>query len=205
VTDLVRDWASGKVRPKGFLLRNPKGLGNHRFHSREVDEADSRPRLILVLNRKPRTFEAVADTHLVRSTYRSQGNNKELAVEGTLPVLVRFDLGDLKKTDAIDKATLHLIAVKQYGGAGEVGVFACDQGDEVKSMDPILGVAARYTRDRGIDKDPDVLVATGFESPDWHKEWSYAGGKVETVAADPETKFEPLDSKACRAYLARGS
>src|SRR5947209_763536 len=46
VTGLTRDWASGKTRHKGFLLRNPKGLGNHRFHSREADEADSRPRLI---------------------------------------------------------------------------------------------------------------------------------------------------------------
>lgn len=204
VTGLVRDWAAGKLPSKGFLLRNLKGSGNHRFHSREADDADSRPRLMLVLNGKPRTFEAVADTHLVRSTYRSQGNNKELVVEGTLPALVRFDLGALKKTDAIDKATLHLVAVKQYGGAGEVGVFACDQGDEVKPMDPILGVAARYTRDRGIDQDPNVLFATSFESPDWQKEWSYAGGKVETVAADPETKFVPLDGKACRAYLARG-
>jgi hypothetical protein len=114
VTGLARDWASGKVRHKGLLLRNTRGSGHHRFHSRESDEADTRPRLILVANGKPRAFEAVADTHLVRSTVRGQGNSKELAVDGTLPALVRFDLGDLTTTDRIDRATLRLVAFKQY-------------------------------------------------------------------------------------------
>ena len=49
-----------------------------------------------------------------------------------------------------------------------------------------------------------MYFATGFESPDWRKEWTSAGGKVEAIDAHPEAKFEPLVGKACRAYLAKG-
>jgi hypothetical protein len=50
-----------------------------------------------------------------------------------------------------------------------------------------------------------VLFATGFESPEWQREWSQVGGKVDTVDAHPENRFEPLDGKACRVYLAEGA
>lgn len=203
VTGLVRDWASGRLRHKGVLLRNVKTAGNYRFHSREADETANRPKLNLVVNGKPRTFEAIADTYLVRSTYRAQGNSPHLSVDGVLPALVRFDLRGLQKADQIDKAVLRLVTFKQFSG-GEVGVFACDQGEEVEPMEPILGVAARYPGDRGIEKDPAVIFATGFESPEWQKEWTQAGGKVDTIATHPEAKFEPLAGKACRAHLAKG-
>ena len=203
LTVLARDWAAGKVRNKGVLLRNTKAAGNYTFHSREVETADDRPRLVLVVNGKPRSFEAVADTYLVNSTYRAQGNAQSLKIDGTMPALLRFDVAGLQKTDTIEKATLRLLSPKQFS-SGEVGVFLCDEGEEVKPMDPILGLAKSYPADRGIEKDPDVLFATGFESDDWKKEWSSPGGKVDTVAADPATKFEPLAGKACRSLLAKG-
>lgn len=204
VTAMVRDWASGKLRPKGLLLRNTKAAGNFVFHSREADDAASRPRLILTGNGEMRSLEAAADTYLVRSTYRSQGNNPTLRIEGAMPALLRFDLSSLKPSDSITKATLRLIAVKQYEGGGEIGVFACDQGEEAHSGEPLAGIAARYPADRGIEKDPDVYFATGFESPDWRQQWTYAGGQLDAVDAHSEAKFEPLAGKACRAYLAKG-
>src|SRR5688572_26017083 len=42
VTELVRGWAGGTIRRRGFLLRNTKEGGNVNFHSREVDERDDR-------------------------------------------------------------------------------------------------------------------------------------------------------------------
>ncbi|MEX0701458.1 MAG: DNRLRE domain-containing protein [Planctomycetales bacterium] len=206
VTGLVRDWASGKLRNKGIALRNVNGGGTFNFHSREVENADDRPRLEVMVNGQPRKFEAVADTYLERSTYRPQGANKKIAVNGELPLLVRFDLSELKPADKIDKATLRLVTFAQYAsGQPQVGVFLCDQGEELKPVDPLPGLAAKHPGDRGIEKDPDVLFATGFESPDWQKEWSSVGGKVDTVADDPETKFEPLAGKACRVHLAKGN
>jgi hypothetical protein len=204
VTSLVRNWVSGKARNKGVLLRNTKGAGNFSFRSREFEEAEDRPRLLLTVNGKPKTFEAVADTYLVRSTYRAQGKNQTLRIEGTLPTLVRFDLSALNKSDTIDKATLRLVTFKQYS-SGEVGVFACDQGEEVEATQPILGIAANHPKDQGIAKNPNVLFATGFEADDWKTQWTQSAGKVDTVAAHPENKFEPLLGKACRAHLEKGA
>src|SRR5262249_44678297 len=159
---------------------NMKDAGNFNFHSREVDEADNRPRLLLTVNGKPHTLEAVADTFLDRSTYRGQGNNKFLRVSGNLPALIRFDLSGLKKAYTIENAILQLVTFKQFAN-GEVGAFACDQGEEVDASAPILGLAAKHPGDRGIAKHPDVIFATDFESPDWQKEWTQAAGKVDTV------------------------
>lgn len=204
ITALVRNWASGKVRNKGVLLRNTKATGNFLFRSREADEVKDRPQLHLMVNGKPKAFDAVADTFLNRSTVRPLGNSKDLRVDGALPTLIRFDLGALKKTDSIDRAVLRLVTFKQYE-SGEVGVFACDQGEEVQPMEPLFGLAAKHPGDRGIEKHPDVIFATGFEAEDWKKEWTQAAGKVDTVAAHPENKFEPLRGKACRAHLKKGA
>jgi len=204
VTVLVRDWVAGKVRNKGVLLRNTKNTGTYVFHSREVVEAKDRPQLVLTMNGKPRIFEAVADTYLDRSTYGALGNSQTIKINGTLPALIRFDLGALKKTDTIEKATLRLVTPRQYS-AGEVGVFGCDQGEQVRPTEPLIGIAAKYTMDRGIEKDPDVLFATGFEAEDWKKEWTKPAGEVDTVSTDPDNKFEPLVGKACRTHLKKGA
>jgi hypothetical protein len=50
-----------------------------------------------------------------------------------------------------------------------------------------------------------VLFATGFEADDWKTQWTQSAGKVDTVAAHPENKFEPLLGKACRAHLEKGA
>lgn len=206
LTALVRDWASGKVRNKGILLRNVRGGGTVNFRSREFSDAASRPKLIVVVGNQPRTYEAVADTHLERSTYRPQGNSEKLAVSGDQPSLIRFDLSDLKPEQRVSRATLRLVTYQQAGGGGQVGVFRCDQGEEVPDEPPKMGLAAKYPLDRGIEKDPDVIFFADFESPDWAKQWSYVDARLgnDTVDSHPETKFEPLVGKANRVRLAKG-
>lgn len=204
VTELVRAWVAGTIPPKGILLRNTRETGTANFYSREADEADQRPKLILKINGETRPLEASADTCLDRSTYRGQGSSTILRVAGEMPALLRFDVRGVGDLDEIDQAILQLTATRIYSG-DEIGVFACDQGEEVEPTDPLLGLATQYPGDRGIEKHPEVLFATGFESPDWKTEWTHAGGEVDTVAAHPEAKFEPLQGKACRAYLAEGA
>jgi hypothetical protein len=209
VTGLVRDWVSGKSRNKGFLLR--RTAGSARFHSREAEKTANRPQLVVVVNGKPQSLEAVADTHIVGSTVKAQGSNQRLSVSGIRPALIRFDLSGLqgaaKTATAIQTAALRLVPADS--GSGEVAVFACDQGAEVTPVEPRFGIAARYPGDQGIEKDADVLFATGFESENWEDEWTsirkYEGGANETVAAHPEAKFEPLDGKALRVRVRKGS
>lgn len=46
------------------------------------------------------------------------------------------------------------------------------------------GLAAKYPGDAGIDKDPAVFFADGFEAGDW-KKWDERKGPVEVVADNP--------------------
>lgn len=49
-------------------------------------------------------------------------------------------------------------------------------------------------------KRKEVIFSCGFESEDWFKEWgeNRLPSRTETVAADPDHKFEPLHGKALR-------
>jgi hypothetical protein len=69
-----------------------------------------------------------------------------------------------------------------------------------------LGVAAAYPGDRGIDKDPAVLMATGFESMLWFSDWSFVRPELTfwTFASDAPHGFQPLDGRALRVTIPRG-
>jgi hypothetical protein len=67
------------------------------------------------------------------------------------------------------------------------------------------GLAAKYAGDEGIEKDPNVILFTDFESDEWHKHWS--GRKRETVRVvieDKERSFEPLQNKALQIKVSKG-
>ena len=111
------------------------------------------------------------------------------------------------KVGAISNATLVLQTTKQYGSTS-IGVFRCRQGHDVPKSPPVLGIAAKYKNDRGIADDPDVIFATGFERTNWQDEWTQAKHKdrIDTVNADSRfQKFLPLDGKALRSKIAKGS
>lgn len=67
------------------------------------------------------------------------------------------------------------------------------------------GLAAKYVHDEGLEKDPDVIVFTNFESDGWREVWP--GGQRQTVsvvAKDNELGFEPLQNKALRIEVPKG-
>ena len=207
VTSLVREWRDGKQQNQGFFLRTIKRGGTIVLCSREHAQEKHRPRLIVVGENVSKELSPQADTHLTKSTYRSQGKANELRVSGGPDnVLIRFDLATTKKLGQLSKATLRLYTIRQYGAA-DVGVFRCQQGHDLPQTDPIPGLASQYPGDKGISKDPDVVFATGFESSKWNDEWTYAGkmAVIDTVSADAERKFELLKGKALRVKIAKGS
>jgi len=207
VTRLVREWRDGKHPNQGFFLRTTGPGGAIVFASRESEQARHRPRLIVVGARGSTELHPLADTFLTKSTYRSLGHGDELRVSGSPDhALIRFDLAPAKKAGRMTRATLRLYTIKQYGAA-DVGVFRCRQGHDLPASKPILGLAARYPGDKGIAADPAVIFATGFESPHWRDEWTYAGKKeaTDTVSSDPARKLKPLDGKALRVRIAQGA
>lgn len=67
------------------------------------------------------------------------------------------------------------------------------------------GLAARYAGDKGIEKDPDVIVFTNFETDRWHKHWSSPRQEtVSVVTEDKERSFQPLQNKALRIKVRKG-
>lgn len=201
VTRLGREWAAGTYPNQGFLLRVTEGGAAFTFVSREGAE-DKRPQLVLSSGGRSAALGAVADVHLDGSTARGSGGSPALRVSGANQrALLRFDLGGAKE---VERAALRLFLSERSGGKASVGVFRCSQSHRLPPSEPLQGLAARYPGDRGIEKDPDVVFATGFEPAEWKGEWTYVGGKVEPVEADPERKFEPLQGKALRGTMVQG-
>jgi len=223
VTELVSQWLAGKYPNQGMFLRAVRGAGSLQFRSREYAEKAQRPQLVLVGNGRTVSLEPEADTYLDTSTYRSLGDGESLRVsDSSNHALLRFDLtrgtfpvrqngeGTLETCpttrETIDKATLRLHTFVQYGnGSMDIGVFRCRQGHDLPPSDPVMGLAAQYPGDQDILGDPDVLFFADFESEDWADAWSYAGGNLQPVAADPQRGFQPFRGKALRVKMAEGT
>ncbi len=212
VTSLVHEWTdvdSDEKHPnQGFFLRVTDGRGPIMFASRESTDETLRPKLQLTGERGTVSLDPVADTYLTKSTYRCQGQADELRVSAKPDhLLIRFDLKQAAKVGAISKAALVLQTTKQYGSAS-IGVFRCRQGHDEPTTLPAWGIAARYKNDRGIGDDPDVVFATGFERTNWQNEWTQAEPRERIDTVDVESRFEkflPLDGKALRSKIAKGS
>ena len=109
VGHLVRQWLDGQHQNQGFFLRTVKGGGNIVLCSREHEQDPQRPRLTVVGSQGSMTLVPQADTFLTKSTYRSQGQAKELRVSGAPDhALIRFDLTPAKKLGRISAARLRL-------------------------------------------------------------------------------------------------
>jgi hypothetical protein len=77
----------------------------------------------------------------------------------------------------------------------------------VASAAALLLVA--QTRDGGeaeSNNRHDVVFSCDFESPEWYTEWRLKQPErtLDTVAADPDLKFEPFRGKALRARIPKG-
>lgn len=206
VTELVRQWTSGRQPNQGFFLRVISPRGDIRFCSREHQDVDLRPRLILKLTDGEIELEPVADTFLTKSTYRSQGKSEQLRVSASPDnALLRFDLSNVHES-LVAKATLRLHSTAQFGSA-TIGIFRCRQGHDAPPSEPIRGIAANYPSDRGIQDHPAVYFAAGFEKPNWDDRWTRAGimNVIDPIEVDAARKFTPLVGPALRVRIARGA
>ncbi len=207
VTDLVRQWIAGEQQNQGFFLRVVSESGNIVFCSREHENKDWRPALEIPVGDHIESVEPTADTFLTKSTYRSQGLDSRLRVSSAPDnALLRFDLAKIGSTTKPRKITLRLYSTQQYATA-TIGVFRCQQGHDAPDTKPISGIAARYPGDQGIENDPDVLFASGFDDPMWADHWTNTGimSVIDTVADDADRRFQPLLGKALRVRIAKGS
>jgi hypothetical protein len=180
------------------------------FHSREVADAELRPRLVLVLqDGTTRRLSPGADTTLDCSTVYSLGSKDTISASADRRLLMRFDLAKLEGVP-ISKATLELVTTDKQFGDTALDLFRVDPhlSNESIETEPQPGLAAKYPRDRGIQRDPDVIMATGFESAAWQKDWNFGEirGSYERSGSRGAagTGFEPLDGQALQVMIPAG-
>src|SRR5205823_12777563 len=126
----------------------------------------------------------LADTWLSCSTVGSLGDQQVLKAGGDERSVLEFDLQPITGR-RIAKATLELNQLR-YESAAVIGVYALDPPIVTSPNPEAEGISRRYPRDVGIERDPEVVFATGFESPFWRSEWSYLspGSHAETLQRD---------------------
>jgi len=209
VTALVNEWLSGRRPNRGIMLRKLSGgKGVAVFQSRESKAKGKRPKLIVELaGGGKKTLNAAADTYTAASSRKVLGKSKQLKVGNKVPTYIRFNLGQLKGAKSVTRATLRLFTTKKQFGKANVGVFRADSGQIVRRQKTELGIAAKYPNDRGIGKDPNVILATDFESDSWDGPWKIEQKKrrFEPVSKAPKLKFEKLAGRALKIPMPKGA
>jgi hypothetical protein len=207
---MVQDWLAEKYPNRGMLISAVKGRPAEAavFHSREAANAALRPRLVLTLqNGTTQRLAPLADTTLDCTTYTSLGSRPTLTAGATRAVLLQFDLSASKGAH-VSAAALELVTTEKHYGTTALGVYRIDPpiSESAVSNKPVPGLATRYPRDAGIEKDPDVVMATGFESPLWHGDWSYVSprGSFGRVDSAPGLGFQPLHAYALQVKIPAG-
>jgi len=122
-------------------------------------------------------------------------------------VLLQFDLSASKGAH-VSAAALELVTTEKQYGTTALGIYRIEPpiSESAVSNKPVPGLATRYPRDAGIEKDPDVVMATGFESPLWHGDWSYVSprGSFGRVDSAPGLGFQPLHAYALQVKIPAG-
>lgn len=204
VTTLVRQWyASGRQSGLAMLRAtgvNPRGVVD--FASRESATAAHRPRLTIEWSDgESTTLAPTADASIVCTTAKSLGALPTIRVGGGASSLLAFPL-DPATGRHVERATLTLTVDRRTGGAIGLGVFHVVP-PWARESTARAGIAARHPGDMGIDADPAVIFATGFDAGDWREGWSTVGERsiADVVANGEGNGFEPLLGRALRVKL----
>ena len=208
VTSLLRaEITRGKTRASMLLAALDKSAGTVVFWSREAPAVESRPQLLVELAGGSRLeLAAAADATLDCSTGYALGTRPDVVVGSGSRGVLEFDLSSLGGS-SISRAVLRLTASAARDAPTRIAVFELDGVREPPRKEQIVGLAARYPRDRGIGTDRDVVFATDFESSRWRSEWSYVSesSHADTISRDDANRFEPLLGRALRATIPAGS
>ena len=169
VTALVQEWADQTFDNRGFFVSSPPGP--FVFASKEHASGDG-PELVLQTDAGAFTLDPVADTYVDSSTYQGFGDGDTLRVSTGSNTLVRFDLDAHLGAD-VSSATLRMYKLEDYGGATiDVEVYRSSHGNGRVQTAPLMGLAANYPEDAGIEADGSVLLFSDFEDADWGDAWT---------------------------------
>lgn len=206
VSALVRKWLSKQQARGIFFLKAVGGTGYAAFSSRENRSSANWPMLILeYADGKQETRKPLADTNLNCTTYRAIGRTDPLTVTSQENVLLEFDIPKDAGDRKLVRARLLMSNAKGQPSQIRVGVFNAAL-PAFPSSDRRIGIAAGFEGDRGIEKHPDVLFASGFdEGLMWKSKWANANGEIDVVHDAINLRFVPLGGAALQVNLKKGS
>jgi hypothetical protein len=209
VTTLLTGDARDKARGNAaMMIRASGGRGGYTaFYTREAANQQLRPRLVVTAaNGERRTLPSIADTWTDCSTVKSEGADEVMKTGGDSHLLIQFDPVAINKLAPVQRALLQLTTTPKQYGSTVLGVYRLDPPRPRSGAVVADGIASRYPGDRGIAKDSDVLMATGFESSDWLSEWGdrSPGGSFDVISADAERQFQPFSGRALRVKIPAG-
>jgi hypothetical protein len=209
VTQLVGGWLNGAYQNGGLLIAAARDRqpGAAHFFSREADDPSSRPALLLEFADETRqSIVPSADANLSCSTAKALGKDKLIKAWKDGTILIRFELGPSKGTSPLRKATLRLTTTDRQYGETTLGIYRLTPPVRPAPGRRELGLAKDYPRDRDLERQPDVIMAAGFETAKWITDWSYVNPSqtFEVVSSDDRLKFTPLNGRALRVTIPRG-
>lgn len=206
LTNLAQGWILGKIPNDGLLIRPVPGKagGLIVFHSREADQVQLRPTLMLTFaDGKDDFLFPSADAFLNCTTVKPLGAEKVIKAGPDDNLAMRFELPPETRGRRLTQATLHMVTTGTRYGDSVLGAYRLDPPGSEKPGKPQMGLAAAYPNDQGIEKDPAVVMATGFEKRNWKSDWSYTGKGTtyEVVSRDDGLGFAPLRGPALRVVI----
>ncbi len=207
VTSVARRWQAGALPAGGIFLRqlanNDRASVN--FFSREVDDQDVRPRLVIDWDDGTQTkLQASADSSMTCSSLSSNGRLKKLHVGGGRATALVFPFKPRTGVD-VRRAWLAMVSFKQFGTSSDVGVFRLDAPfAHIGKVE--TGIAREFARDKGIAAHPAVLFSTGFESSGWLDEWSdlSQSSQIRRIGSSIASQFAPFSGSALEVTIAKG-
>jgi hypothetical protein len=206
VTELVKAWAKAGNSKGMFFLRATGGSGYASFSSRESGRPGDWPMLVIEYrDGRKEMIKPSADVNIDCSTYRTLGKQEVLQISNQVNALLEFPLPSALSGQAPSRALLVLSNAKGVASPIQIGVFELAMPTFPVSPGR-AGLAANFTADRGVEKHPDVLFATGFdEGSAWKTRWNVAKGEIDTVERDEKFGFKSLSGSALKINLRKGS
>ena len=209
LTRLSQHWLDASA-PPGFVILRPGSSSRGAvasFDSREAPVPATAATLALRWDDgAEQRLTATTDTFTACPTHRSLGSEVVFRVADGYTALLGFPV-PMRAGRRIVQATLVARSARLHGRSLTVEAFAAapPAGGQ---LDGAPGISDAYQRDRGLERNPDVLLVERFDTE----------ASVRTMAEDPATRetlslalprdkpgFEPVDGSALRVRIRKGT
>lgn len=193
VQTLVQGWLARTWRNAGLWLRG-NNTNAAMWRSKWYSDATKRPYLELTSKTLGRVIVPCGASMWVTQQEMPLSSNPAFQTAGSaMAGMLWFDISPYSAAD-ITAAVLKCLTYDQYGGQ-TVNVFrVVNPADQATIGPQMLGIAAKYPKDVGIEADPDVLFVQKFEDAHFDDLWlcSSNGSGAQLVTAPDGNGFTKL-------------